>query len=37
MTATAEEFLISATLDAYEGDVRVRGRAWSERIPRDGI
>ena len=36
MTATAEEFLISATLDAYEGDVRVRGRAWSERVPRDG-
>ena len=36
MTSTAEDFLVSATLDAYEGDRRVRARAWSERIPRDG-
>ena len=36
MTSTAEEFLVSVTLDAYEGDERVRSRAWVERIPRDG-
>ena len=36
MTATAEEFLVSATLDAFEGDVRIRARAWDERIRRDG-
>lgn len=36
MTSTAEEFLVSATLDAYEGDERIRSRAWVERIPRDG-
>ena len=37
MTATETEFLLSATLDAHEGNLRVRARAWSERIPRDGI
>jgi len=36
LTATPDEFLLSATLDAYEGDHRVFTRTWSERIPRDG-
>jgi hypothetical protein len=36
LTATREDFLLSATLDAYEGAHRVFTRTWSERIPRDG-
>ena len=35
-TATAEDFLVTATLDAFEGDVRVFTRNWTQRIPRDG-
>ena len=36
MTGTREDFLVSATLDAYEGETRVFSRSWSRRIPRDG-
>ncbi len=36
MTGTREDFLVSATLDAYEGETRVFNRSWSRRIPRDG-
>jgi hypothetical protein len=34
MTCTKEEFLISATLDAYEDDIRVFTRSWDGRVPR---
>ena len=36
MTGTRDDFVVSATLDAYEGETRVFSRAWSRRIPRDG-
>ena len=36
MTCTKEDFLLSARLDAYEGDTRIFSRSWSRRIPRDG-
>ncbi len=36
MTGTREDFVVSATLDAYEGETRIFSRAWSRRIPRDG-
>jgi len=35
LTANEEAFLIRATLDAYEGDVRVFARSWDEAVPRD--
>ena len=31
---TKEDFVISATLDAYEGDTRVFTRTWDGRVPR---
>ena len=34
MTCTKEDFLISATLDAYEDDTRVFTRTWDGRVPR---
>ena len=34
MTCTREEFLISAALDAYEGETRVFTRSWEGRVPR---
>jgi len=37
MTATASEFLVSHTLDAYEGDERVYARTWTLTFPRDGV
>jgi hypothetical protein len=37
LTSTAKAFLIRATLDAYEGDVRVFAKSWDEEIPRDLI
>jgi hypothetical protein len=33
--STPTEFLVEATLDAWEGEVRVCARNWSTRIPRD--
>jgi len=35
MRSTPTEFLYDATLDAWEGEVRVCARNWSTRIPRD--
>jgi uncharacterized protein len=35
LRSTPEEFLVTAELDAYEGDARVFSRSWNERIPRD--
>ena len=37
MTATATEFLVSHTLDAYEGDERVYARTWTLTFPRDRV
>jgi len=35
LTATPTDFIVRATLDAYEGEVRVFSRSWDEAIPRD--
>jgi uncharacterized protein len=37
MTSTAAEFLVSQRVDAYEGEEKVRSRAWELRFPRDGV
>jgi hypothetical protein len=37
MTATLTHFIVSATLDAYEGEHRVFARSWSLEIPRDHV
>jgi putative CocE/NonD family hydrolase len=37
MTATHDQFLIGASLDAYEGEVRVFTKAWDSAISRDGV
>ena len=36
MTCTKEDFVLSARLDAYEGETRIFSRSWTRRIPRDG-
>ena len=36
MTATATDFLITATLEAFENDRPVFTKAWDVKIPRDG-
>jgi len=35
LTSTPTHFVVAATLDAYEGDVRVFSRSWNETIARD--
>jgi hypothetical protein len=35
LTSTADSFVIRATLDAYEGDVRLFSKSWDETVPRD--
>jgi hypothetical protein len=35
LTSTPETFIVRATLDAYEGDVRVFAESWDESIPRN--
>ena len=37
LTSTRTHFIVRATLDAYEGDVRVFSKSWNESIPRDLI
>jgi putative CocE/NonD family hydrolase len=37
LTATATSFEIEATLDAYEGGVRVFAKNWKVSIPRDNV
>ncbi|MFP4204068.1 MAG: CocE/NonD family hydrolase [Opitutales bacterium] len=34
LSSTRTHFLIRATLDAYEGDVRVFSKSWDESVPR---
>jgi len=36
MTADAGHFIVTNSLDAYEGPARVFARTWHKRIPRDG-
>jgi uncharacterized protein len=36
-TSTATEFLVTQRMDAYEGEQRIRSRAWELRLPRDGV
>jgi hypothetical protein len=35
LTSDRGRFLVRATIDAYEGDVRIFARSWDESIPRD--
>jgi hypothetical protein len=35
MRATATEFIVDATLDAYEGESRILSRTWQVRHQRD--
>jgi hypothetical protein len=37
MSADAEAFHVTSSLDAYEGATRVFARAWSWRFPRDNV
>jgi hypothetical protein len=37
MRSTPTEFLLDATLDAYEGEARILSREWVRRVPRDGV
>jgi hypothetical protein len=37
MTAAEDHFLITATLDTYEGDARAFSKEWTCRIPRDHV
>jgi hypothetical protein len=37
MTSTAAEFRVSQRVEAYEGDERIRSRAWELRFPREGV
>jgi uncharacterized protein len=36
MTCDRERFLVTTSLDAYEGSVRCFARRWSHAIARDG-
>lgn len=36
MTSDAERFVVTSTLEAFEGPVRVHARTWTHRFPRDG-
>ena len=35
IACTKSEFIVEADLEAFEGEVRVFSRSWTERIPRD--
>jgi len=37
MRTESTEFVIDASLDAYEGGTRVFSKVWNERIPRNGV
>ncbi|MBV8734914.1 MAG: hypothetical protein JO120_09060 [Solirubrobacterales bacterium] len=36
MTSDAERFVVTSTLEAFEGTARVHARTWTHRFPRDG-
>jgi len=35
MSSTAEAFIVTNGVDAYEGEVRVAAKLWKREIPRD--
>jgi hypothetical protein len=35
LTSTREDFLLSASVEAFEGDTRVYARVWNSRVPRE--
>lgn len=37
LSASAEAFLVTNTLEAYEGDARVFAKSWQRSVPRDGV
>ncbi|MGE0210256.1 MAG: CocE/NonD family hydrolase [Parvibaculaceae bacterium] len=37
MVARSDHFLLTATLDAFEGEARVFSREWSRKLPREGV
>jgi hypothetical protein len=37
MTSTRTEFLVTSTIEAFEGDTRVFAKAWSDRFARDHL
>lgn len=37
LTSTKDDLLLTATVDAYEAEMRVFTRSWASRIPRDGV
>jgi hypothetical protein len=37
LRCTTTDFVLTATLDAYEGEARVLTRNWQLTVPRDGL
>lgn len=37
LSASAEAFLVTNTLEGYERDVRVFAKSWQRSVPRDGM
>jgi hypothetical protein len=37
LSASAEAFLVTNTLEGYERDARVFARSWHRSVPRDGV
>jgi hypothetical protein len=37
MTSTATEFLVTQSLNAFEGEEPIYTRTWELRFPRDGV
>jgi putative CocE/NonD family hydrolase len=35
ISCTAADFIVEADLEAFEGDIRIFSRSWTQRIPRD--
>lgn len=37
MTASENDFIVTAQLDTYEGETRIFSRGWNSRVPRDHV
>jgi hypothetical protein len=37
LSATEDEFVVGATVEAFENDERIFAKDWASRIPRNGI
>ena len=37
LSATADEFMVTNSIDAYEGEVRVYSKSWYRSVPRNGV